>query len=72
MEELTVFPDAFLNSSVGIGKGALPVPFAILEFTDVFVPIGKGYGEVSVWQTILVFTNVFGPIGKGHGALSVW
>ena len=30
--KLTVLPDAFLNSSIGIGGGALSVEFAIPEF----------------------------------------
>ncbi len=42
IEEFSVFKYAFLNSSVGIGKGAFSVPFVILPSTNVLVPIGIG------------------------------
>jgi hypothetical protein len=35
------------------------VPFAIPEFTDVFLAIGIGLGALSVLFAILPFTDVF-------------
>ena len=66
-----VFPDAFLNSSVSIGEGALSVHPAIPPFTDIFVPIGRGVGALSVPFAIPVFTDIFSATGIGVGALSV-
>ena len=42
-----------------LGKGAMPVDFAILEFTDVFVPVGIDISALSVEFVILEFTDVF-------------
>ncbi len=69
--QFTIFPDAFLHSSIGKGKGALSVWFAILEFADVFVPIALGIGALSVCFAILVFTYVFVRIALGIVALPV-
>ena len=52
--------------------GALPVFFAILPSTDVFVPIGKGSDALPVCFAILVFTDVFVPIGRGIGTMPVF
>ena len=57
--ELIVIPDALQNSSIGIGEGALPVLFAIPNFTDIFFPIGKGDSALSVGFAIPEFTDVF-------------
>ena len=46
--ELTVLEYAFRYSPIGIGEGALSVSFAIPEFTDVFVPIGRCVGGKTV------------------------
>jgi hypothetical protein len=51
------------------GRVPLPMPFAILKFTDVFVPIGIGGGALPVLFVILNFTDVCTPIGPGIGAL---
>ena len=40
----------------GLGAGTLSVPFAILEFTNIFVPIGKGEGTNTISPRILVIT----------------
>jgi len=57
--KITVLEDTFLNSSIGIGEGALPVLFAIPNFTDIFFPIGKGDSALSVGFAIPEFTDVF-------------
>ena len=46
--EPVVLPYAFQGFPIGIGDGSLSVPFAILEFTNVFAPIGRGMGALSV------------------------
>ncbi len=72
---IPVFTDVFVPRPFTFrakGKGALPVVFVILKFTDIFAPIGKGKGALPVVFAILKFTDVFSPIGKGLGALPVW
>ena len=59
IEKRIVLPDTFDNASVGKGIDALPVLFAILPFTDRFIPAGKGIGALPVPFTSLVFTDVF-------------
>jgi hypothetical protein len=63
--EFTIFPYSFFYSSIGIGIGALSVPFVVLELTDVFVPIGIGKGALSVVFIVLPLTDVLVPIDKG-------
>ena len=69
--EFTGLPDAFLCPTIGKGIGTLSVPFAIPEFTDVFVATGIGNGELSGPFAIPEFTDVFGATGIGLGTLSV-
>ena len=54
-----------------MGPGALSVLFAILVFTDVFVPIDKGKGR-SMPFAILPCTDVFVPTGIVIGAKQLW
>ena len=50
----------------------MSVLFAIPEFTDVFVAIGKGSGTLSVGFAIPPFTDVFvARLGKGIGTKTV-
>ena len=69
--KLTVLPDAFLNSSIGIGLGALSMVCAISPLTDVLLSIEKGVGTLSVRNVILPFTDIFVPIGKVAGAKTI-
>ena len=46
----------------GLGAGALSVPFAILEFTDIFVPIGKGEGTNTISPRVAGITA--GALGQ--------
>ena len=67
-----VFPDSLLEHfAVGGVQGALAVVEGVLEFPDVFVPIGKGVGALAVDSAVLEFPDVFFPIGKGVGALAM-
>jgi hypothetical protein len=63
IEKLIVLPNTFIKGAIGRGIGALPVPFVILPFTDVFIPcpltIGTiGSGALPVPFAILPFTDV--------------
>jgi hypothetical protein len=49
---------------------ALSIWFAVLEFTDDFVPKRQGQRALSIWVVILEFTDVFLPIRPGMRALS--
>tara|TARA_R100001132_G_C3234121_1_gene67511 strand:+ start:179 stop:457 length:279 start_codon:yes stop_codon:yes gene_type:complete len=53
---------------LGIGKGALPVPIAILIPPNMFTPTDIGIGALSMGNAVLPFTNVFVSTGKGKGA----
>jgi len=71
--KLTVHPDAFQNSSIGIGVGTLSVIFVVPPLTNIFVAIGSGEGTLSVETSLMTilpsFTDIFVAIGKGVRAL---
>ena len=70
--KFVVFPGSLLEHfAIGGVAGALAMAIAVLEFPDVFAPVGKGEGALAVPFVVPEFTDVVVSIGKGVGALAV-
>ena len=67
----SIFPDPFYYTAINKGEGALSVPVAIPEFTDVFASTCKCVGALSVVFAILDFTDVFVSVFRSPSAKTV-